>query len=233
MERAVVVTRKHVLTAELAQALSNPVRLRLLGALGQRQLAVDELAERVRQTRGNTSAQLRALASAGLVVASREGRQVYYRLADPAVAALVTALHEAALRVSPGFRELVDAAVGEVVPLDAARARELLRRVTVGELRLVDVRARADHEAAHLDGALSFPLAEIEARGPRALGIPGDRPLLVYCRDRYCVDAAAATASLAEAGYEATNLFASVVEAEALGWPTVRRSRAPVVTAAG
>lgn len=230
MERAAAIAIKLELTADLAQALSNPVRLRILGALGQRQMPVDELAARLRQSRGNTSAQLRALAHAGLVEASREGRQVFYRLADPSVAALVTALHEAARRVSPGFRELVDDVLGEVVPLDAERTRELLGRISRGDARLLDVRSRADHDAAHLQGASSSPLAELEARGPRALGLALDVPLIVHCRDRFCVEAEAATRLLRADGLQATNLYASVVEAEALGWPTVRSARAPVAS---
>jgi DNA-binding transcriptional ArsR family regulator/rhodanese-related sulfurtransferase len=227
VDRASAIALKLELTADLAQALSNPVRLRILGALGQRQMAVDDLARRLGQSRGNTSAQLRALAQAGLVQASREGRQVFYRLSDPSVAALVTALHEAARRVSPSFRALVEATLGEVVPLDAERARELLARISRGEARLVDVRSRADHEAAHLAGALSFPLAELESRGPQALGVPGDVPLVVHCRDRFCLEAEAAARRLRASGFRASNLYASVVEAEALGWPTVRRGRAP------
>jgi DNA-binding transcriptional ArsR family regulator len=228
MDRCADVALKHQAAADVAKALSNPVRLRILAALCQREMHVDELAARVDQSRGNTSAQLRALAQAGLVRTHKEGRRAFYRLADPSVAGLVLALQETTLAVSPAFQRMVDQRFGQVVALSAERARAVLDRVRRGAARLLDVRSRADHEAAHLPGAVSLPLGELEAHGPEAMGIPRDLPLVVYCRGRFCIEAEEAARLLRSHGYEVSNLYTSVAEAESLGLPVARSVRAPV-----
>lgn len=83
---------------EVLGLLANPTRLRLLAALAgagdpRPSLCVCDLAVVARASDSMTSHQLRALRLAGLVTQRREGRLVYYRIADdPVVRAVVDAI---------------------------------------------------------------------------------------------------------------------------------------------
>jgi len=216
MDRPQKVALKNEEAAKIAQALANPVRLKLLGALNQREMHVDELAARLGLPRGNTSAQLRGLHRAGLVAARRDGRRVFYRLSDPAVASLLVTVQATASRTSAVFQTLLRDHFGEVTPLEAEQLVALLDEVDAGRVRLLDVRAPDDHAAAHLPGAENLPLPRLEAEGPEAFGLDPAQPIAVYCRGRYCVAAADATALLRAKGFTVTNLFASAGEALSL-----------------
>ncbi|WP_018112135.1 ArsR/SmtB family transcription factor [Thermus igniterrae] len=74
----------------LLKALSDPTRMRLLLALGAAgELCVCDLALVVGVSVSAVSHQLRLLRQARLVAFRREGKQVYYRLADAHVARLL------------------------------------------------------------------------------------------------------------------------------------------------
>ena len=71
--------------ARVGKALANPARLELLDLLAQGERSVEDLADAAGMKVSNTSAQLRALAGAGLVASRRDGVKIYYRLADEQV----------------------------------------------------------------------------------------------------------------------------------------------------
>lgn len=68
--------------AQFFAVLSDPTRLRLLSALAQQELCVCDLAACLRMGESAVSHQLRVLRSHRLVKYRKEGRNVYYRLAD-------------------------------------------------------------------------------------------------------------------------------------------------------
>jgi DNA-binding transcriptional ArsR family regulator len=68
--------------AEFFNALADPSRLRLMSALADRELCVCDLAAAVKVSESSVSHQLRILRSQRLVKYRREGRNVYYSLAD-------------------------------------------------------------------------------------------------------------------------------------------------------
>lgn len=68
--------------AEFFGTLADPNRLRLLSALAQQELCVCDLAAVVKMGESAVSHQLRVLRSQRLVTYRREGRNIYYRLAD-------------------------------------------------------------------------------------------------------------------------------------------------------
>lgn len=75
--------------AALLKAVSDPTRLRLLTALGTGELCVCDLAAVAGTSESAVSHQLRLLREQNLVAPRREGRIVYYRLADGHVSALL------------------------------------------------------------------------------------------------------------------------------------------------
>lgn len=80
--------------AERFKALADPVRLRLLSALMEGERTVGELAELCERRQPNVSQQLAALAHAGLVAGRKQGQRVYYRIADPYIARICSAVCE-------------------------------------------------------------------------------------------------------------------------------------------
>lgn len=75
--------------AKFFKALSDPTRLALLEFLLPREHTVTECVKAAGLSQGRVSAHLGCLADCGYVVARREGRHTYYRVADPRVADLV------------------------------------------------------------------------------------------------------------------------------------------------
>src|SRR6266550_3661064 len=81
---------------------------------------------------------------------------------------------------------------------------ELLARLRAGEpLVVVDVRPAEEYQAAHVAGALSIPLAELEQR---LRELPGEREVVAYCRGPYCAFAPEAVRTLRGHGYSARYL---------------------------
>ena len=68
--------------AELFTVLADPNRLRLLSALGKQELCVCDLAAGLKMGESAVSHQLRVLRSMRMVNYRKEGRNVYYSLAD-------------------------------------------------------------------------------------------------------------------------------------------------------
>ncbi|MEW6421320.1 MAG: metalloregulator ArsR/SmtB family transcription factor [Deinococcota bacterium] len=75
--------------AALLKAVSDPTRLRLLTALGTGELCVCDLALIAGTSESAVSHQLRLLREQNLVLPRKEGRVVYYRLADAHVTDLL------------------------------------------------------------------------------------------------------------------------------------------------
>lgn len=79
-------TAAHV--AELFRAFSDTSRVRILYALSIQELNVGVLAQVIGISESAASHHLRSLRQMGLVVARREGKEVYYRIEDDHIIAL-------------------------------------------------------------------------------------------------------------------------------------------------
>ena len=79
--------------AALLRTLGNEDRLLLLCESAQAERGVSELAERTGIVQPTLSQQLTVLRGQGLVAARREGKQVFYSIADARVAGVLATLH--------------------------------------------------------------------------------------------------------------------------------------------
>src|SRR5947199_10541729 len=84
--------------ARIGKALSSPHRLEILELLGQGERTVDSLATEIGLSLANASQHLQALRQAALVDSRKDGLFVFYRLADPAICDLCTAIRTVAER---------------------------------------------------------------------------------------------------------------------------------------
>jgi DNA-binding transcriptional ArsR family regulator len=71
--------------AERLRLLADATRLRILGALRDRESSVVQIVQRVGASQPNVSRHLALLLRGGLVARRPQGREVYYRVVDPFV----------------------------------------------------------------------------------------------------------------------------------------------------
>ncbi|MBI4824549.1 MAG: winged helix-turn-helix transcriptional regulator [Nitrospirae bacterium] len=71
--------------ADICKTLGNPKRLEIIEALSNGELNVTELAERLGIRKANASQHLSVLRSKGLIIARREGLNIYYSIANPKI----------------------------------------------------------------------------------------------------------------------------------------------------
>lgn len=83
------------------QAISDPTRIRLIGALEEGYASVQELTDRLPTTHQNVSKHLGILYQSGIVSRQREGNKVYYSIADYTACRLI----EQATRSATGYVE--------------------------------------------------------------------------------------------------------------------------------
>ena len=80
---------------------------------------------------------------------------------------------------------------------------ELSRRMTNGEVMVLDVRPEHEYAAGHIAGARSLPVADLSAR---LAELPREKEYVAYCRGPYCVYADEAVAVLRAHGLKAQRL---------------------------
>jgi DNA-binding transcriptional ArsR family regulator len=76
-------------TVQLFRSLGQPARLEILLAIGAREACVCHLEAALGQRQAYISQQLMALRNAGLVSARREGRNIFYRLANSEILSFI------------------------------------------------------------------------------------------------------------------------------------------------
>src|SRR5690606_27212779 len=74
--------------------LSNPDRLLIACALVEGERSVRELEDALGIRQPGLSQQIAEIRSAGLIVGRKEGKQVFYRLADPRVESFIHTMHQ-------------------------------------------------------------------------------------------------------------------------------------------
>ena len=83
-----------------------------------------------------------------------------------------------------------------------------------GEIQLIDVRQRYEHDAGRI---AETPLIELGELTGRAEEIDRDRPVVFYCRSG--ARSAMATEAFRRAGYDARNMEGGLLEWQSAGLP--------------
>jgi len=202
--------------ARIGQAIASGPRLALLDLLRQGPRTVEVLAQEAGLTLANASQHLKVLRQARLVEAEKRGIFVTYRVADQAVDDFYGALRGLAEARLAEVQQIARAFVEKRGSLEAVDRRRLLERVRRGEVTVLDVRPSEEYRAAHISGAVSVPLKELQSR----LGsLPKEREVVAYCRGPYCVLAPDAVKLLRARGYRAVAMSDGVAEWRAHGLP--------------
>jgi len=210
--------------AEVAQALGHPHRLELLEHLAQGERSVEVLAARSGLAFANTSRHLQHLKRAHLVSARREGKRVFYRLADEAVVDLLSALRHVGERNVAEVQKVVSGYFDEHDSFEPVSRKELTKRMRDGLVTVLDVRPEDEFALGHLPGAVNIPLADLKHRLSR---LPRDKEIVAYCRGPYCVFSFEAVAALRARGFKARRLEGGFPEWRVTGLPVETEAAAP------
>lgn len=205
--------------ALVGKALGSGHRLALLERLAQAEASVETLANTAELTVGNASAHLQHLRRAGLVTATRSGKQVIYRLTDERIVTLMSALREVAETNLAEMERLVSRLFDSDDPggtLEAVSRDDLLAGLREGSVALLDVRPHEEFQAGHLPDAINIPLDELETMLD---ALPRDRDIVAYCRGPYCVLSHEAVERLRKLGFRVRRFDEGFPEWKAAGLP--------------
>lgn len=201
--------------AKMGQAFASPQRLQMLGLLGHATRTVEELARITGQSDASTSAHLKVLKSAGLVITEKVGRHQHCRVSSISVTAVFLMLRGLGEELMPEVRELVGRFFNDPESLSPLGARELKAELRAGRVRVIDLRPVEEFETGHIPGAESLPFSAI---GKGSLAATDDREVVAYCRGPYCLMALQGVDALRARGLTVRRLALSVPEWESAGY---------------
>lgn len=96
------------LHAEICKILANPKRLQILNLLRNKEMSVNELASLMEIREANVSQHLTVMRQKGILVARREGVNIYYRIANPKVIKACDIMREVLLEQLEERAQLVE-----------------------------------------------------------------------------------------------------------------------------
>jgi rhodanese-related sulfurtransferase/biotin operon repressor len=204
--------------AAVAKSLAHAHRLELLEQLAQGARSVEVLAERTGLSVANASQHLAQMRRVGIVVARREGKFVFYTLADDAVLDLLSALRHIAEQNIAEVERIIRSYFNERDSFEPVSREELLEKIRAGAVTLLDVRPQDEFVLGHLPGALNIPLRDLEMRLPE---LDPAQEIVAYCRGPYCVLSYEAVAALRARGFNIRRLEDGLPEWRAAGLPVV------------
>lgn len=202
--------------ARVGKAMSSPKRLELIELLCQGEKAVEVLAAQAEISVKLASAHLKELRQARLVDARKDGKYVFYSLANTSVADLWVQLRAEAEERLVELQLAMASIVEHASDLDGLDRTTVLRKARAGEILVLDVRPADEFVSAHLPHAHSVPFNELRKR---LAELPKDVPVVAYCRGPFCLMAKDAVALMREHGYRAWHLTDGVAEWRAHGLP--------------
>lgn len=206
--------------ALVAKSLASAKRIDLLDVLSQGERTVEALAQATGLKLTTASAHLQTLRHGGLVTSRKDGTRIYYRLAGDDVTRLYVGIREVARRHLAETERAARDFLGED-ELEPVGRDELCDRIRSGAVVLVDVRPEEEFAAAHIEGAVSVPLAEL---ADKVRELPTDLEVVAYCRGEYCVLAYDAVRLLRAKGRRARRLVGGMLEWRIEGRPMTQKS---------
>lgn len=195
--------------ARIGKSLSSPKRLEILDILSQGRKSVETLAKNTEMSVANVSQHLQTLLNARLVKFTKEGNFVIYELADDVIADFLSTLHALSEKQLIQVQQIKEAFFNEHLGIEGVTLAQLVTRMEKGEVLLIDVRPKEEFEKAHIPGAVSIPIEELEEQ---LSSLPTDFDIVAYCRGPYCLLSAQAVKMLKAKGINAFRLKEGVLE---------------------
>ena len=202
--------------AAIAKTLGHGHRLELLELVAQGERTVEVLASRTGLSIANASQHLQHLRRAGLLTSRRQGKFVYYTLADDGILDVLAALQRIAERNSAEVERVVRSYYNKLDELEPVTRKQLRKLIREGAVTVLDVRPPDEFALGHVPGAVNIP---VRALKERLAEINPDHEIVAYCRGAYCVFSFEAVAFLRARGFKARRLVEGLPEWRAAGLP--------------
>ena len=195
--------------ARIGKSLSSPKRLEILDILSQGPKSVDALAKSTDMSVANVSQHLKTLFNSRLVKFKKEGNFVIYELADEVISDFLITLHALSEKQLIQVQQIKEEFLNAQLGLEGITLSELIPRMEKGEVLLLDVRPKEEFEEAHIPGAISIPIEELE---DTLSSLPVNCDVVAYCRGPYCLMSAEAVKILKSKGINAFRMEQGVKE---------------------
>ena len=202
--------------ARIGKAMASPKRLEILDLLAQGERTVEEIAGEAAMPVASASQHLQVLKNARMVESRREGLYAFYRLAGEEVFEAWRAVRELGEERLAEVDRVVETYLEDRSALEAVDSEKLMELLIEGEAVVLDVRPEREYRSGHIAGAVSVPVAELEAR---LQTLPKDKEIIAYCRGPYCVFSDEAVKLLNARGYRASRLAEGFPEWRSAGLP--------------
>jgi rhodanese-related sulfurtransferase/biotin operon repressor len=203
--------------AKITKAMANAHRMEIIDLLAQGPFSVEEVASNAGMSVANASQHLQVLKNAGLLIISRKGNFIYYSLTNEKVFDAWRSLRELGMEQNTKAKFVVDEFRQNHHSLDPVGTEELYKRVSRGEVLLLDVRPEEEFARGHIHQALSMPIDQILTRMKE---LSKDKEIIAYCRGPFCVYADQAVELLLKNGFNANRM--------AEGYPDWKSKNLPV-----
>jgi rhodanese-related sulfurtransferase/biotin operon repressor len=203
--------------AKITKAMANAHRMEIIDLLAQGPFSVEEIASNAGMSVANASQHLQVLKNAGLVIISRKGNFIYYSLTNEKVFDAWRSLRELGMEQNTKAKFVVDEFRKKHYSLDPVGTEELCKKVSKGEVLLLDVRPEEEFARGHIHQALSMPIDQILTRMKE---LSKDKEIIAYCRGPFCVYADQAVELLLKNGFNANRM--------AEGYPDWKSRNLPV-----
>ena len=195
--------------AAVGKAIASPKRLEILDCLTQGEKTVEALADHAGISIKLASAHLQDLKTARLVEARRDGRFIYYRVADSEVVKVLVDLRVLAERRLDSIRDTLKEYFRTPETMSTMDRNTLIKKAQSGDVIVIDVRPQDEFNAGHLPYARSVPLTQLK----RMFGkLPKNKEIVAYCRGSYCVLSRNAAKTLRGKGFRATYFSEGISE---------------------
>ncbi|MBT2627429.1 metalloregulator ArsR/SmtB family transcription factor [Bacillus sp. HU-1818] len=189
--------------SRIGKSLSSPRRLEILDVLSQGPKSVEALAKSTNMSIANVSQHLKTLFNSRMVKYKKEGNYVIYELADEIIADFLTSLHALSEKQLVQVQQIKQEFLNDKLGMEGVTLSELKERMEKGEVLLLDVRPAEEYEKAHIPGAISIPIEELENK---LSSLPPNCEVVAYCRGPYCLMSAEAVEILKANGIHAFRL---------------------------
>lgn len=207
--------------SRVGKAFSSPQRLVIMNILSQGEHSVESLAKQSNLSIPNLSRHLQLLKAANLVKIRREGKYIFYRLADEETSIFYMKFKDFAANRIAEIRAALEEISSYPSRAKTITIEELRERLNDESIIIIDVRPREEFKEGHIPGAISIPLEELEKRLNE---LPKDKDIVAFCRGKFCVLGDKAVNLLLEKGYRARRIEDGIIEWKLAGLPVENES---------
>ncbi|MGT3054429.1 ArsR/SmtB family transcription factor [Enterococcus gallinarum] len=191
----------------MGKALANSNRLEIMSLLMQSPKTVENIAKDTDLSVANVSKHLQTLLKAHLVKNQKYKNYIYYQVFNVNIENMLTLFFETA-QDQLVKRNVIKQNFENPKEDDyILTIEDLEEKIQAKEVVLIDVRPSEEYLTAHIPGAISMPVQELESMINH---LPKDKEIVAYCRGPHCLMAKEAIAILEKHGRQAVRLSESV-----------------------